>query len=113
MSVVDEYLAMLSGKQKQVAQHMYDVARALTPGVKEEFKYNLPTLTYKGKGVASIMANRDFMSYYPFCNHETLGVDVSAYQTTKGSIHFSASKPLPDGLIAQLVTARLAQIDAK
>ena len=68
------------------------------PAATEELCYAMPAFTYQGKGLIAIMANKQFLSLYPFCSLDRLGLDLSTYETTKGSLHFSADRPLPDGL---------------
>jgi uncharacterized protein YdhG (YjbR/CyaY superfamily) len=73
MTVIDEYLASLSGKDKQVIEHMYAVVREMVPDATEELSYAMPAFKYKGKGLVAIMANKEFMGLYPFGNIENLG----------------------------------------
>lgn len=111
MSVIDDYLASLSGPAKTTIEHMYGIVRKMVPNATEELSYAMPAFKYKGKGLVAIMSNKEFLSLYPFGAVDRLGVDVSAYERTSGSIHFSADKPIPDDLLRQIVTARMQQID--
>jgi uncharacterized protein YdhG (YjbR/CyaY superfamily) len=113
MSVIDEYLHNLSGQEKAVVQHMYALVRQMVPSATEELSYAMPAFKYKGKGLVAIMANKNFLSLYPFGSVQRLGLDLSAYQCTSGSIHFSVNKPIPDELLRQVITARQQQIDTK
>lgn len=112
MSVIDDYLSGLSGKQKVIITHMYDVVRQIAPDTTEELSYAMPAFKYKGKGLVAIMANQKFLSLYPFGAVDRLGLDLSEYECTSGSIHFSTDKPIPDSLLRQIVTARRRQIEA-
>jgi uncharacterized protein YdhG (YjbR/CyaY superfamily) len=111
MSVIDEYLAQLSGPEKAIIEHMYGIVRQLAPDATEELSYAMPAFKYKGKGLVAIMANKKFLSLYPFGAVDKLGVDISAYEHTSGSIHFSVDKPIVDDMLRQIVTARLRQIN--
>jgi len=73
----------------------------------------MPSFKYKGKSLVAIMANKNFLSLYPFGSIDKLGVDVSAFEQTSGSIHFTLDRPLPDKLLRQIVLARKHQIDKK
>ena len=110
MTVVDEYLASLNGPEKETIQHMYGVIRQAIPNVTEELSYRMPAFKYKGKAVVAVMANKHFLSLYPFGAVEKLDLDLSGFECTSGSIHFSADKPISDDLLRQIVTARLRQI---
>ncbi len=112
MTVIDEYLETLTGQEKQILAHMYKVVRATIPDATEELSYNMPSFKWQGKGVIAIMSNKKFLSIYPFCNVERLGLDLSAYEGTKGSIHFSVEHPVPDELLTIIIAARQQQITA-
>jgi uncharacterized protein YdhG (YjbR/CyaY superfamily) len=107
MTVVDEYLTSLDGAEKAIISHMYGVVREMVPDASEALSYNMPAFKKDGKAFIAIMANKDFMSVYPFSNLEPLGLDFSDYECTKGSIHFTLEHPISDDLLRTIITARL------
>ena len=111
MSVIDDYLAGLSDDKRAIIKHMYDVVRQLVPGTTEGLSYSMPALKYKDKALVAIVANKNFLSLYPFGSIERLGVDASAFEQTSGSIHFTPDKPIPDELLTAIVEARKQQIE--
>lgn len=111
MSVIDEYLASLHDPAKSIIEHMYAVIRQTVPDTTEKLSYAMPSLAYKGKGLVAIMANKKFLSLYPFGAVEKLGVDLSAFEQTSGSIHFTPDNPIDDALLASIVLARKRQIE--
>lgn len=110
MSVIDDYIATLDGADKVTIARLYDIVRQMVPDATEETYYGMPAFKYKGKGLVAVMANKDFLSLYPFGAIDKLGLDFSAYECTSGSIHFSSSKPLPDEMFRKIINARLRQI---
>jgi len=111
MTVVDEYLASLQDPEKSVIAHLVALVRRLVPHTTEELSYAMPAFKYKGKGLVAIIANKDFLSVYPFCSIDRLGLDLSAFEQTKGSIHFTIGRPVSDGLLTQIVEARKKLIE--
>lgn len=111
MSVIDDYLASLNGSAKATITHMYDIVREMVPDAAEEMSYAMPAFKYKGKSLVAIMVNKNFLSLYPFCGLSRLGLDLSNYETTTGSIHFTSENPIPDELLRQIIAARLEQIE--
>lgn len=111
MSVVDEYLSTLADSEKAVVAHMYGVVREMVPDVTEELSYAMPAFKYKGKSLVAIMVNKRFLSLYPFGAVDKLGLDLSGFERTSGSVHFSVEKPIPDSLLRQIVAARLRQME--
>jgi uncharacterized protein YdhG (YjbR/CyaY superfamily) len=110
MTVIDDYLARLEGADKQIIGDMYAIVREMVPDASEELSYAMPAFKYKGKSVVAIMANKEFLSLYPFGNVENLGLNLEEFERTSGSIHFSAEHPIPDSLLREIVEARLHQI---
>lgn len=111
MTVIDSYLETLSEPEKQTVTHMYGIVRQIVPSATEELSYAMPAFKYKGKGLVAVIANENFLSLYPFEAVERLGLDLSAYECTSGSIHFSIGNPIPDELLRDIITARMRQID--
>ena len=111
MTVVEEYAAKLKGPEKEVIEHMGEIVRKTVPDATEELYYGMPSFKYKGKGLVSILANKNFLSLYPYSAVENLGLDISAYEGTKGSIHFSVDKPVSDELLRKILKARIKQIE--
>ncbi|HJP80799.1 MAG TPA: DUF1801 domain-containing protein [Candidatus Saccharimonadales bacterium] len=112
MDVVNKYIETLEEPKKSCVKHMYEIAREVAPDATAEMSYGMPALKYKGKGLVSIMANKEFLSYYPFASVGSLGVDISSFETTDGSIHFSVEKPISDDLLRSLLAARMKRIEA-
>jgi uncharacterized protein YdhG (YjbR/CyaY superfamily) len=112
MTVTEEYIAHLNEPEKTVIENMYSVVRQTAPGSTEGFSYGMPAFKYKGKGLVAVMANNKFLSIYPFGAVGKLGLDLSEFECTSGSIHFSVENPVTDELLRQIVTSRMRQIDA-
>lgn len=107
MSVIDDYLATLSGTEKDIVAHMYDVVREAVPNATEELSYAMPAFKHQGKAFIAIMVNKDFMSMYPFGAVEQLGLDLSNFECTSGSIHFTQQNPVSDDLLRKIIAASL------
>ena len=110
MSIFDEYLDTIEGNERKVLSHMYTVARSTVPEAEEVISYNMPAFALKGKAFLSIMANKKFMSLYPFCNLDRLDMNFSHYECTKGSIHFTPDQPISDEMLQQIIRVRLQQL---
>lgn len=111
MSVIDEYVDGLSGQEKIIVEHMNHIIRLTVMSATEEKYYGMPSFKYKGKGLISILVNNRFLSLYPYCAVEKLKVDLSSYDVTKGSIHFSLDRPISDELLQQILHARREMIE--
>ncbi len=105
---VDDYIASLSGAERKVVQHVYDLARKLVPEAEQAVYYGMPCLKYKGKGLVSVMATKKHLSLYPFSAVErVISLDeLKEFETTSGSIHFTPEHPIPDQLLRKIITER-------
>ncbi len=110
MTVVDDYISTLDGAERETVASMYALVRQLVPDVTEELSYAMPAFKYQGKGLVAIIVNKQFMSLYPFGAVERLGVDLSGFECTSGSIHFTAENPISDELLQRIIVARVKQI---
>jgi len=112
MSVIDDFMPSLTPENKQVIGHMYAIVRQQVPDATEELSYGMPAFKWRGKGLIAVMPTKDGLSLYPFCAVSRLGIDLSDYAMTSGSIHFSLEQPVPDELLKQIIIARQQQITA-
>jgi uncharacterized protein YdhG (YjbR/CyaY superfamily) len=110
MSVIDDYLATRKEPERSTIERMYTIIREMVPAAAEEISYGMPAFKYKNYGLMAVMVTKHGLSLYPFCAIKRLGVDLSEFETTTGSIHFTAEHPLPDDLLRNIISARLRQI---
>jgi uncharacterized protein YdhG (YjbR/CyaY superfamily) len=72
----------------------------------------MPSFRYHDKDLVAIIARTNFISLYPFCSVSRLGLDLNAYETTNGSIHFTLAHPLPDEFLREIIAARVRLLTA-
>jgi uncharacterized protein YdhG (YjbR/CyaY superfamily) len=113
MSVLDDYLASLTTPKRETVGHIYQLVRQWIPTTTEEQYYGMPSFKYLGKGLLAVMATKPGLSLYPFCEigRLQLGVRLSGFQGTNGSLHFSSEHPIPDDLLRDIVDARASLIE--
>jgi uncharacterized protein YdhG (YjbR/CyaY superfamily) len=111
-SVIDDYLASLSGERREALERLRRTIRAALPRAEECMSYGLPAFRVDGEVVAGFAATRKGCSYYPFSSAtlQTLASEVAAYQTSKGALQFDAKEPLPAALVRRLIRVRRAEV---
>ncbi|WP_048550907.1 iron chaperone, partial [Nostocoides japonicum] len=114
MGDVDEYLSTIDGADRDALEHVYAVAREIVPEAEQGTSYAMPALLYRGKGLVSTVRGRRFLSVYPFSGAvvASLADALADFETTTGSIHYSADHQLPEPTLQRLVEARRDEIDA-
>ena len=111
---VDAYLAAQPAEPRELLQALRARVAALAPEATETISYAMPAFKLGGWFLLSYAAWKRHCSVYPI--HDDLldryEAALRGYTRTKGSLHFGRAQPLPDGLLDELVRARVATIGA-
>ena len=108
---IDEYLAAVSDDQRAVLEKLRKTIRAAAPQAEECISYGLAAFRLNGKPLVGFGASAKHCAFYPM-NGSTVAAfknELKNYDTSKGTIRFSVSKPLPAALVRKLVKARIAE----
>ena len=109
---IDRYLAELDEpKRKTLEQLRADIRNAI-PQAEETISYGTPAFKIDGKTVAGFAAFKHHLSYLPHSGSvlPALAHELTGFEATKGSLHFSIDQPLPRELVDRLVHTRLAEL---
>ena len=107
---VDSYLAALPTEMKAALSHLRKTIRSAAPGAEEVISYQIPTFKFHGS-LVSFGAAKNHCSFFVMSPAvmEAHQDDLKPYDTSKGTIRFPASKPLPAALVRKLVKARIEE----
>ena len=113
--VVAEYLSGLDGPDRAALERVYTVALDVVPEATEGTSYAMAALLYQGKGLVASVRGKSFLSLYPYSGSVLAAVAdaLGDFETTPGSVHYSADHQLPEDVLRRIVEARRAEIDAK
>lgn len=113
-SSVDEVLANTAEPARTTLTRIRAAIGSVMPeGYTEGISYGMPMFKYKGV-VCGYAAFQNHCSLFPTAGViEAFRDELKRFQTSKGTIRFSASKPPSAALIKKMVKARLAQIETK
>lgn len=112
LTPLEEYVANLNESQLEQYEHIRTIVHEILPDIEETISYGIPTFKYKGAYVLYFGAFKNHMSVFPGAKVEIKG-RLDGFKIAKGTIQFTAEKPLPDVIIRELITARLAMINSK
>jgi uncharacterized protein YdhG (YjbR/CyaY superfamily) len=106
---VDAYLAGLEEPKRTTLEALRRSILAVIPDAEEGISYGMPAFRVDGKVVAGFAAFKNHLAYLPHSGEvlTALGARLTAYECTKGSLHFPIDEPLPDDLVSSLVDAKL------
>jgi uncharacterized protein YdhG (YjbR/CyaY superfamily) len=110
---VDEYLAGAPKEARATLAKLRQTIKAAAPMASEVISYQMPM--YKQNGmVIGFAAFKDHCSIFPgSAVMDAHKEELKRYDTSKGTIRFPASKPLPAALVKKLVKARIKENEAR
>ena len=109
---VDEYLAAVTDEQRVVLEKIRKAIRSAAPKAEECISYQLAAFRLDGRPLVAFGATASHCAFYPMSGSTVAAHkdELEGYQTSKGTIRFQSSKPLPVSLVKKLVKARLAEL---
>src|SRR4051812_10818649 len=107
---IDEYLAVLSDENRAALTRLRKTIRSAAPKAEECISYGMPAFRL-GRVLVGFAAWTKHCAFYPMSSRTLAAYakELTAYDYSKGTIRFHATKPLPTALVRRLVKARIAE----
>lgn len=109
----EEYLSGLADEERSALRAVIDHVASTVPDATEGTSYGMPAFRYRGRPLVGFAAHRAHLGLYPFSPSVLASVAdrLEGHSTSKGSIRFSAERPIPDEVLTDLVLGRMREID--
>ena len=109
---MDAYLAAVAPEKRAALQKLRAAISAAAPGAEEGFSDGLPAFRLDGRPLVCFVATANHCSFYPMSPAviRANAADLKGFDTSKGTIRFSAETPLSDAIVRKLVKARIAEV---
>jgi uncharacterized protein YdhG (YjbR/CyaY superfamily) len=111
---VENYLAKVPAEPRATLEKLRKTIRAAAPKAIEVISYGIPTFKLNGRMLVSYAAFKEHCSFFPGASpikaHEA---ELKSYETSKGTIRFVTSNPLPATLVKKLVKTRIEENEAQ
>src|SRR2546421_11644067 len=105
----DDYLAAVTEDNRAALQKLRKAIMRAAPKAEECISYQLPAFRLNGKFLVAYGAATNHCAFYPGSTVKALKDELKGYDTSKGTIRFSADKPLPSALVRKLIRLRIEE----
>ena len=112
MRSIDTYLASQPAPVRRVLEALRRTIQSAAPEAEESFSYGMPAFRIRGRPLVAFGAAAGHCAFYPMNpaaieSHRRL---LETFDTSKGTIRFDVSRPLPARVVSTLVKARLRDL---
>ena len=109
ITTIDEYIAEFPKDVQKLLQQVRTTIKKAAPKAEEKIGYGIPTFTLKGN-LVHFGGYKSHIGFYPApAGLQAFEKELAPYLTGKGTAQFPIDKPLPLGLITQIVKFRVKQ----
>jgi uncharacterized protein YdhG (YjbR/CyaY superfamily) len=106
---IDAYIAYFPKEIADLLQEVRNAIALTAPNADEKISYGIPTFALKGN-LVHFAAFKNHIGFYPGSSGiENFKDELTAYETSKGTIRFPFAVPIPIDLIKDIVAFRVKQ----
>jgi len=104
-TTIDGYISTFPADIQAILENVRQAIQKAVPEAAETISYGIPTFNLNGKHVVFFAGWKHHISLYPLpAGDEAFQQEISHYKRAKGTIQFPFDKPIPYGLVEQIVT---------
>jgi uncharacterized protein YdhG (YjbR/CyaY superfamily) len=106
---INEYIHSFPFHMQEILEKLRDIISQAAPKAEETISYNIPTFKLNGN-LVHFAGYKNHIGFYPTPSGiEHFKDELSAYEVAKGSVKFPLNKPIPYGLIRDIVEFRVKE----
>jgi uncharacterized protein YdhG (YjbR/CyaY superfamily) len=106
---IDDYIAGFPPQTRRILEELRRTIRKAAPRAEERISYRMPAFAENGI-LVWFAAHKNHIGFYPTAGGiQAFRRELAKYAISKGTVQLPMDKPLPLGLIARIVTFRVAE----
>jgi len=110
---IDDYISSFPEEIQILLEQVRTTIKQAAPEAEEAIKYAMPTFVLNGN-LVHFAAFKNHIGFYPVPSGiEAFKKELSVYNGAKGSVQFPLDKPMPLGLISEIVKFRVNENQRK
>lgn len=109
-TTIDQYIKTFPKDVQSILQGIRQTVRQAAPEAVETISYQMPTFKLNGRFLVSFAAWKHHVGMYPIpSGTEAFKKKILEYKGAKSTARFPMEKPVPEGLVTQLVRFRVKE----
>jgi uncharacterized protein YdhG (YjbR/CyaY superfamily) len=107
---VDQYISGFPEETRKLLELVRESIRKVAGDAEETINYGIPTFKLNGRNLVHYAAFKKHIGFYPGTDGiAAFKAQISDYKSAKGSVQFPLDRPMPLGLIEDIVKYRMQQ----
>lgn len=106
---IESYIADFPEETRAKLQFIREVIQKAAPNATEKISYAIPTFDLKGN-LVHFAGYKNHIGFYPGSGAiEVFKEELSIYETSKGTVQFPLTQPIPTDLVTKITLYRVTQ----
>ena len=107
---MDDYISWFPKEAQTLLQQLRNTIKKAAPGAEERISYGIPAFNLNNRYLIYFAGFKNHVSVYPAPRQsEEFKEKLAKYKGGKGTVQFPLDKPLPFGLITQIVKFKVKE----
>ena len=107
---IDNYIRSFPKESQILLQEIRNAIKKAAPGAEERISYGIPAFNLNDRYLIYFAGFKNHVSVYPAPReHDDFKEKLANYKGGKGTVQFPLDKPLPLGLITQIVKFKVKE----